>query len=243
MNLTVCTITRRSPSLLGFLVRCFERQTYPARYLVILDDSGRLAPASGDRWRLYGFDKPLPTLGSRRNACARLVPGDTQGLAVWDEEHVYLPWALEATAAALQHAEWSRPGVYCLREPGTGRLLKVRSHAEGNNDNASPCSWGIQYDAFWAVGGFDEHRDRHDYVTLAMKLLARDTPEIDPVAMGYRPWCVENPYGPDTNSEGDEGPWGVPIQVGPPPVTLSESSLPVVAPRPWQHDWYEEIRT
>ena len=93
-----CTYLR--PKQLGHLIRCFERQDYADRELVVLDDAGQYEPAAGDRWRLVSVRPRFPTLGEKRNAAAGYVSPDVEALAVWDDDDLYLPWALSASVAA-----------------------------------------------------------------------------------------------------------------------------------------------
>jgi len=243
VKVTVCTITDRRPGMLGYMVHCFERQTHRDRQLIVLDDSGELAPARGDRWRIYSVDRPYPTLGAKRNACARLAPGDTDVLVIWDEDDLYLPWALEATVAAMNGAEWSRPSVVGVLTD-SGKIRPIRSHSEFRNDKAYQCSWGINYKAFWEVGGYDEHLNQGEDAALALKLLSRDTPEADPILLGYPPWYVSKPHknasDESTAKSGDE--YGRRVESVEPALDLKHPSfLPGISPRPWQQNWYEEI--
>ncbi len=41
MKICVCCCTYKRPVSLGYLIRCFERQTHAERELVILDDAGQ----------------------------------------------------------------------------------------------------------------------------------------------------------------------------------------------------------
>lgn len=249
LKITVCTITYRRPKLLGHMVYCFEHQTYANRELIVLDDSGELAPARGDRWRLYSVDRRYPTLAAKRNACARLAPDDTDVLVVWDDDDLYLPWALEATAAGCQHHQWSRPSVVCYLCKD-GNLWQIKSHSEGRTDKANQCAWGIDRDLFWAFGGYDESRNQGEDCDLAKRLDAAGILDSDPIEMGFRPWYIWGPHENQHISEpgqvyetwrGDGNGWVFGVEP-PPGINLrAPRYLPQVDPRPWQQDWYEEV--
>jgi glycosyltransferase involved in cell wall biosynthesis len=104
-----CTYLR--PKALGRLIHCFLQQDYPKRELIILDDAGQYDNQQGDRWRLISVNSRFPTLGEKRNAAVALVADDVEALAVWDDDDLYLPWALRACAEALRVAPWSRPSI------------------------------------------------------------------------------------------------------------------------------------
>ena len=248
MNITVCVITADRPQRLGHVIRCFEKQTYRDRNLVALDDSGQVSPDRGDRWRIYAVDRPYGTRAAKRNACARLAPAGTEAVVMWDDDQLYLPWGLEATAAALQTAQWSRPGLACLLTE-TGKFQAIRTHSYGRTDNAYQCTWGLRAEAFWRVGGYDEHRSRGEDAALAMKLVFADVPEADPTLLGWPPWCICGPAGlldtgPTPGGVDSQNEFGKHVRVADPPaVNLDRPSfLPGVAPRPFQHNWYDALR-
>ncbi len=112
MKIAVVCVTYNRPRQLGQMIRCFERQDYAQRELVILDDAGQYRPTEGPGWRLVSLGaNGSPALGEKRNAAARLVSSDAEALAVWDDDDLYMPWALRASVAALRRAPWSRPGL------------------------------------------------------------------------------------------------------------------------------------
>ena len=81
------------------------------RELVILDDAGQYENQRGRAGGWFPCRERFPTLGEKRNAAAALVGDDVEALAVWDDDDLYLPWALSASAAALAQAAWSRPSL------------------------------------------------------------------------------------------------------------------------------------
>lgn len=248
LKIAVCTVTYKRPALLGQAIWCFEQQTYANRTMVILDDSGELPEREGDGWRIVRAPERYPTLGAKRNACARLAPPDADVLVVWDDDDLYLPWGLEATAAACRRADWSRPSEVCLLT-ANGCLWRIKSHSEGRNDKANQCSWGVAAALFWSVGGYNEAKNQGEDADLARKLLAAGASEADPITVAPSlPWYIWGPHGnrhisePGMSYESWEpGAAGEFAVKAPRKLDLHRPRwLPQTAPspRPWQEDWH-----
>ncbi len=177
-----CTFLR--PEQLGQMIRCFELQDYAAAEceLVVLDDAGQYDDCRGDGWSLRSVAKRFPSLGEKRNAAAQLVSGDCDAIAVWDDDDLYLPWALRACAAALEVAPWSRPSrVLHVQENGT-----LRQHETGGLFHGG---WAYRRDVFDQVGGYpaiDNGEDRG----LARRLQQAGVETSDPCELGFRPFYV-----------------------------------------------------
>ena len=179
-----CTHLR--PRQLGYLVKCFLEQDYPreSRELVILDDVGQYDQQQGDGWRLVSRSQRYPTLGEKRNAAVQLVSPDVEALAVWDDDDLYLPWALSASVAALRQAPWSRPSLV-LHEQPDGSL---RQHATGGLFHGG---WAYSREAFQQVGGYAPMDNGEDQ-DFAGRMRRSGIPWADPIALGYRPFYVYN---------------------------------------------------
>ncbi len=154
----------------------------PTASSVILDDAGQYEPAAGDRWRLVSVGERFATLGEKRNAAARYVSADAEALAVWDDDDLYLPWALAASVAALEQAAWSRPSVVLHPQPG-GTL---RQHRTGGLYHGG---WAYRREAFDRVGGYPAMNNGEDQA-LAARLVRAQTPEADPIGLGFRPFYI-----------------------------------------------------
>jgi glycosyltransferase involved in cell wall biosynthesis len=192
-----CTYLR--PTQLGHLIRCFQLQDYADRELVILDDAGQYESTEGDRWRLISTARRWPTLGDKRNAAARLVSPDVEALAVWDDDDLYLPWALSASVAALEQAPWSRPSRVLHRQAdGT-----LRQHETGGLYHGG---WAYQRDAFWNAGGYPSQNNGEDQ-ELARRISRRRIPEADPIMLGFLPFYIYQWGGPGyhISALGDSG--------------------------------------
>ena len=112
MHIAAVCVTYLRPRQLGWMIQCFLRQDYPPaqRELLILDDAGQYGDRQGEGWRLVSQPERFASLGEKRNAAVALVSKRAEALAVWDDDDLYLPWALRASAA-LAEADWSRPSL------------------------------------------------------------------------------------------------------------------------------------
>ena len=176
-----CTYLR--PKWLGWMIRCFEKQDHPNRELVILDDAGQYDQTNGDRWRLVSEKDRYPSLAEKRNAAACLVSDDVDALAIWDDDDLYLPWALSATVAALENGEWSCPSV----------VLELRSDGsfwQHKTDRWHNAHWGFRREVFWRVGGYPlEGMSDQDWL-LRERCIEAGVIVGDPVSLGWKPFFV-----------------------------------------------------
>jgi len=252
MKITVCTCTYLRPRLLGYLIRCFEKQDHEDRYMVILDDAGQYYPIEGDRWRIESVAKRYPTLGAKRNAAARLAPRGTDAICPWDDDDLVLPWGLSATAAALERAPWSRPSQALAYREHDKMLHRLLTYwRKDQSDKAFHAAWGISLDAFNSVGGYPEHlsttEDRH----LAYKLQELTVWDADPIALWFDPFYVCDAHNNEHLSyQGDKyEEWGKRTHDGkrmmveicdPPNVSLDNPRIRSdIEPRPWGGDWWK----
>ena len=175
-----CTYLR--PRQLGFLLRCFELQDYADRELIILDDAGQYGNLQGDRWTLVSLSRRFCTLGEKRNAIAALASPDVEAFAVWDDDDLYLPWALSASAAALQNAAWSRPSIVLHPTPdGTLKQHETRGLFHGG--------WAYRRDTFEAAGRYPAMSNGED-MALMRRMSAIGAAEADPIGLGFAPFYI-----------------------------------------------------
>jgi hypothetical protein len=104
LKIVVCCCTDRHPHLLGHLIHGFETQDYPHREMLILDDTGKLEPATGPGWRIVSVTERATSLGAKRNLVASMIATDADAMMSWDDDLV-MPWALSAVVAALGQAD------------------------------------------------------------------------------------------------------------------------------------------
>ena len=184
MKIAAVCCTYHRPRHLGYLIKCFLEQDYPKshRELVILDDADQYESQQGDGWRLVSVAQRYATLGEKRNAAARLVSPDVEALAVWDDDDLYLPWALRASAAALREAPWSRPSLV-LHSRADGAL---RQHETGGLFHGG---WAYAREAFHRLGGYAAVNNGEDQ-DFARRLMQAGIPWADPIALGFPPFYV-----------------------------------------------------
>lgn len=226
MKIAAVCVTFNRPRTLGQMIRCFERQDHAERELVVLDDAGQYPSTEGPGWRLVSVPKRFPTLGEKRNAAARLVSPDVEALAVWDDDDLYMPWALRASAAALRRAAWSRPSLV-LHPQRDGSL---RQHETGGLFHSG---WAYRRDIFERVGGYAAMNNGEDQ-ELARRFAQLGVGQFDPLSLGLSPFLVYRwREGPHISSAGRHGydNWGrreiLPATVAPsePTVRLDESNI------------------
>jgi hypothetical protein len=182
MKIAVVCVTYNRPRQLGQMIHCFERQDYAKRELVILDDAGQYDPTEGPLWRLASTADRFPTLGEKRNAAAQLISADVEALAVWDDDDLYMPWALRASVAALELAPWSRPSLVLHPQ----RDSSLRQHRTGGLFHSG---WAYRRDAFDRAGGYPSINNGEDQ-GLAERFHRLGIAEADPLALGFPPFLV-----------------------------------------------------
>jgi glycosyltransferase involved in cell wall biosynthesis len=184
MKIAAVCVTYLRPRQLGWLIHCFLAQDYPAgrRELIVLDDAGQYENQSGPGWRLVSTPQRFGSLGEKRNAAAALAGDDVEALAVWDDDDLYLPWALSASAAALREADWSRPSLV-LHPQADGSL---RQHRTGGLFHGG---WAYRREVFQRVGGYPAINNGEDQ-SLARRFGAAGAAVADPCAAGGRPFYV-----------------------------------------------------
>ncbi len=175
-----CTWCR--PERLSYLIRCFELQDHPECELVILDDAGQYHDQAGERWRLVSLRNRYATLGDKRNAATALASPDTEGIAVFDDDDLYMPWALSAVDAGLQKAEWTRPSQILLFN--NHRTLTTKP-----TGGLFHGAWGYRRSLFAKVGGYPSMNSGEDQ-ELGRRFNDAGATCSDPIALGYPPYYV-----------------------------------------------------
>jgi len=182
MKIAAVCVTYLRPRQLGWMIRCFELQDYTDRELVVLDDAGQYESQEGDRWKLISIKRRFRSLGAKRNAAVRYVSADVEALAVWDDDDLYLPWALSASVAALTVATWSRPSVV-LHPQADGSLTQ---HKTGGLFHGG---WAYRRGLFEGIGGYPAMNNGEDQA-FARRLQQAEATEADPCALGFLPFYV-----------------------------------------------------
>jgi hypothetical protein len=186
MHICVCCCTYLRPRQLGYVLRCFQRQTYADREMVVLDDAGQYGDQRGDRWRLVSVGRRFASLGEKRNACAALASPDAAAFAVWDDDDLYLPWALEASARALERTDWSRPSQV-LHPVEAGGRWHFRRHQTGGLYHGG---WAYRREVFERLGGYAAGYSGPEDQEFMARLEAAGAVQADPIALGWRPFYI-----------------------------------------------------
>ena len=190
MKLTAICCTYLRSHLLDHLLECWLRQDYPKDRceLVILDDAGEYRPQRGANWQLVSIDRRFSSLGEKRNASAALASMDTDAFCVWDDDDLYLPWALSASARALEQAPLSRPSRVLYLEGDHWKQCLTGGLYHGG--------WAYTKEAFRRVAGYRYLSGPEDQEFLK-RLLSAGVQTADPLADGTPPFYS---YVDDTNS-------------------------------------------
>ena len=159
LKITAVCPTYCRPAYLANTLACFEWQDYPNKHLIILDDAGQFDPTSGENWTLHSTPDRFPTLGDKRNRTVELIPSDTDLIAVFDDDDIYLPDHLSTIVRSLEGK-----GEYCIPRllytyTSTAHNLKLK-----HNQFMFHGSWGFTRDLFERVGGYpamDSGQDQH----------------------------------------------------------------------------------
>jgi len=187
-------LTFDRPRLLARALHCYLQQDYPddKAELLILDDAGQYRPQrslDGKPWEIVSVSRRFSSLGAKRNAAISMVSQDTDVIAVWDDDDVYLPWTLRAHATALKEGDWSKPSLIVddkregirLQEP----CAQYMYHA----------AWAFRLEMFRAAGGYDDIVSGEDKA-LAGKFVEGAVKSADPIQLGFDPYFVFNRSGP-----------------------------------------------
>jgi hypothetical protein len=238
MRIAVVCITWNRPRQLGQMIRCFERQTHYDREMVILDDAGQYEPTRGDGWQIHSSPIRFASIGEKRNAAAKLISRYAKAIAVWDDDDLYMPWALEATNDALHDSPMSRPSRVLHPDPD----WNLQQHDTGGLFHSG---WGYRTTGFFGVRGYPPMNCGEDQ-ELLRKFINMGWTSSDPIALGFQPFLVYNWSHPETPhiSVGTHSPDGMYYQnrrqkvtptdirqwIADPPV-MSARILPGVHPR------------
>lgn len=211
MRIVACCCTYNRPQLLGRMIECFLRQTHEDRFLVVLDDARQYPEQEGERWHLYSWPERFPCLSKKRNIAAELANNHgAEAMAVWDDDDLYLPWALEALDHTLYLSAWAQPSEV-LEFAGPERFV----HAEENRltrhrtyRSKHPryrfyhASWAYRTTAFYLTGGYRGEGVGED-LRLREALLACYGEAGDPMQLFYDPYYVYG-RGPMAISDGPD---------------------------------------
>lgn len=171
------TPTCNRPELLGRMIKCFSRQTYENRFLVILDDLGQYDNQSGDRWELVSVRRRILSLGEKNNCAVAMAPRDTFALVKMDDDDFYAPWHFEAMAEALERGDLVQPRHAI--DFVDGRWVVSETYNRRFEDHfAYHGTWAFRRSLFERVGGY-RPRYAGDDGELQERLLALGVRSVD----------------------------------------------------------------
>lgn len=246
-RVAVCTVTYKRPRLLGHLIDCFQKQTYKNKFMIALDDSKEVYPASFDGCEVYAFGDRYESLGKKRNAVAQLAR-NSDIICMWDDDDLYLPNAIELIVSSMRRADWCRPSQVLTRQKD-GSLSRSLTHSDADEtDKGFHVAWGMSRGAFESVGGYPETLSLGEDLGLAKRLRDAGVSESDPIKTGKPPYYISAPYNNEHFSWSHknyetwpqktklDGPAEVPVE--PPPFTIGPIAEKVNR-RSWQNNWWE----
>lgn len=190
MKIAAICCTYKRPGLLAEAIESFLRQDYPAhlRELIVLDDAGQYALdalAGIEGVKLVSIPYRFRTLGEKRNASASLISSDVNAYCVWDDDDIYLPWHLSASAAALANADYTIPTVL---------YIDKRTRLERKeNQYLFHGAWAFRREAFEKVCGYPFIQSGQDQ-GLLQRFKAAKLRRADPLQSDPRPSYVYRWY-------------------------------------------------
>lgn len=204
MKIAAVCATYNRPAYLRRLLTCFLRQWHKDCELLILDDAGQYDNQSGDRWQLISVPRRFRTLGEKRNAAVSLTSPDTQGLAVWDDDDYYFPWALEACAEALARGVFCQPHHVMEQDPKTGILVRSESfHRKWPGYFAYHGAWAYNRDMFERLGGYKMGPNGCEDQEFQKRAVQAGVVSVDIDLLKYKPFYVYNREGQRISEMGD----------------------------------------
>jgi hypothetical protein len=164
--------TYKRPKMLANVIKCFEKQRYHRRFLIVLDDAGQISPKDGDRWAVRSVtprfaNLPMKFMYLARMAVDTLAPlieahvgnvGDWGNVifAVWEDDDVYLPHHLESMAKAA--ALYGPDEKQLFFAPSLARSdYSMGPHGDVRVESAVGrfhASWGYSHDLFFELEGY-----------------------------------------------------------------------------------------
>ena len=190
---TCVCLTFDRPEFLPYALYSYLEQDYPDDRieLLILDDAGQYRCQSnsvGKPWELISVSRRFSSIGAKRNAAISMVSRDTDAIVIWDDDDVYLPWTLQAHAAVLAEADWSRPSLVVDQQHED---LKI---CEACDQYIFHAAWAFRLDMFRSAGGYGDIVSGEDK-DLAQKFVDGKVKCADPMEFGFDPYFVFNRSG------------------------------------------------
>jgi len=104
--------TYARPELVQGALALFQAQTYPKKYLTILDDSGCLVSERQHNYMVVSIPERFPSLASKfRYLYSLAAPGDKDAIFIWDDDDLYHPLYIEWHMEVLRRFPVSKPAL------------------------------------------------------------------------------------------------------------------------------------
>lgn len=188
MKIAAVCCTYNRPELLANSLWMFQQQTHKDKELVILDDAGQYDNQEGDNWRLISLKTRFKSFGEKRNVCVSLTSPDIDTIAVWDDDDLYMPWALAAHAKAIKRGVWTRPSLcWDMSTEWGGKTILAETSP---NRDSYHGAWGFSKEAFQSIGGYQTNLAGDRDSRLGYLLCEGFGPSIDPLTCGFEPYYV-----------------------------------------------------
>ena len=212
MHITAVCCTYNRPELLAGSIAMFEQQTHKDRALVILDDAGQYDDQGGDRWKLVSWSQRLRSFGAKRNCCIDIAcEQKTDAIAIWDDDDLYMPWALAAIDNALEQGAWARPTIVIDNSKEWGDrgplLAQTASLSRSRHAISYHGAWAYRVEAYRDAGGYPECYAGDCDTSLGAMIRRNVGASIDPICGKFpRPYYVYC-YGRPCARFNDVGRW------------------------------------
>jgi glycosyltransferase involved in cell wall biosynthesis len=195
MRLCACVCTYNRPHLLPRVIACFNEQDHEDRCMFIYDDGGQYE----SQWineRCYLYSTPIrePSLGTKRNRClqhARQRFGAFDAFLPTDDDDMFLPHHLSASAAALEKADWSRPSQVLVPQVSGDFWMFAPTYTGRREDQRMQRLFApahaMRYEAYLRVGGYPDDLSGPEDQALMHKLERCEATIADQIELGFAP--------------------------------------------------------
>lgn len=161
--LGICTTYKR-PRALQNALQCFLDQSYPHRWLHVLDDAGMYTEHGGDNWSITSLKNRIPSLPDKHHEAIQLglrsIPRHLVGnrriiIALWDDDDIYLHNHMAEIAKAFQ--EEADPKQYFAPDSVYSNYgCPFGEVVEENAIGRFHGSWAFTLEAYTFTNGYDQ---------------------------------------------------------------------------------------
>ena len=148
--------TYKRPEMLANAIKCFEMQNYPKDRceLIILDDAGQYEGGiKGENWRIVSQPSREETLAGKFNKIASMANPDTEVLAVWEDDEIFMPAHIISMVRHYRRgqAQFFAPNfAYTTYQENVGEIIKEKVTGRFHG------AWAYSKALWDQVGGYDD---------------------------------------------------------------------------------------